>query len=110
VPLNATLAGAVTVAEVTVKMPVAAPMAVGVKITPTVQLAPPARLLGQLFCVKLNGAATVSVSELAAVLPELETVTICVALDWPVNTSAKVNCDGFTFSPAAAVPAPFNGT
>jgi hypothetical protein len=80
-------------------------------MTPTAQLAPAARLLPlQLSCVRLNGAAMVSVNEVAAKLPVLVTVTVCAALDWLVSVAAKVNCDGLALSTVVADPLPLSGT
>ena len=54
VPLSVTLAGVAIEADVTVNVPVSVPVAVGSKTTPTVQLAPAARLVVQVFCVRPN--------------------------------------------------------
>jgi hypothetical protein len=110
VPLKATLAGTGTEAEATARVPVAVPLTVGVNITPAVQLAPAARLLVQVFCVRLKGAAVVSVSAVAAKLPVLVTVTVCAALEAPVIVDGKVNFEGLTPSPVVTVPLPFSGT
>jgi len=110
VPLNRTLAGVAGDAAVTCNVPVTTPVAVGVKITPTEQFAPAARLLEQVLWVKLNGAEAASFKALAAALPASLMVTVCAALDWPVTVAGKVNCAGLTFSPFVAVAEPFSGT
>jgi hypothetical protein len=48
------MAGVVNDVELAVNVPLTAPLAVGVKTTPVEQLAPAARLLEQVFCVRLN--------------------------------------------------------
>jgi hypothetical protein len=83
---------------------------VGAKTTPTEQTAAGARLAVHVFCVSANPELTVSASSLAATLPELLMVTVCAALDAPTTVTPKLNCAGLTFSPAAAFPAPLNGT
>lgn len=96
--------------EVTVNAPVTAPLTVGWKMTPTVQLAPEARLRGQVFCAMPNWELTDKVSEEAAKLAVLLTVTDCAALDWPGATAGKVNWAGFTPRPDATCPVPLSGT
>jgi len=100
----------VIVAEVTVSAPATVPLAVGWKTMPTEQLAPEARLWGQVFCTMLNWELTVRRSEAAATLAVLLTVTVCDALDWPGATAGKVNWAGFTCRPDATCPVPFSGT
>jgi hypothetical protein len=98
------------VAEVTVSAPVTVPPAVGWKTIPTEQLAPEARLTGQVFSVMLNCELTDRRSEEAAMLAVLLTVTVCAALDWPGTTAGKVNWAGLTCRPDATCPVPLSGT
>jgi hypothetical protein len=104
------MAGMAIVAEVAVIAPVTVPLAVGWKMTPTEQLAPEARLWGQVFCTMLNWALTDRRSEEAAKLAVLLTATVCTALDWPGATAGKVNWAGFTSRPDATCPVPLSGT
>ena len=110
VPLKATVATLTTVAEVTVKEPVCAPVEVGAKTTPTVQLEPAASEVVQVFCVREKPAVTESASWVAATVLELLTVTVWTALVEPATAGEKVNCAGATLSPAVTVPAPLSGT
>ena len=66
VPLKATVAGAENEPELTVRMPVAAPDAVGAKLTPTVQLDAALRLPWQVNGVTVKPEVAVKVSVLAA--------------------------------------------
>src|SRR5271165_2446607 len=79
-------------------------------MTPAVQLAPAAKLLGHVFCVKLNGEAAESASEPAAKLFELVTVTVCASEDWPGVTAAKFKLDGLTFNAGGRTPVPARAT
>jgi hypothetical protein len=110
VALSVTLAWLAIAADATFNVPVAAPVAAGANTTPTVQAAPAGRLAAQVFWVNANPVLTVTASCVAAKLLELLMVTVCAALDVPTAVAAKLNCAGFTFSPAAAFPAPLNGT
>ncbi len=109
IPVRITVA-VFKVDEPTVSVPPAVPFAVGVNTTPVVQLAPAARLVVQVFCVRLKGAVTVSVSPAALRLLALLTVTVCAALAWPSVASVNVICAGLTFNPDAASPAPLSAT
>lgn len=109
VPLNAMVA-VFNVAEPTVNEPATLPFPVGVNTTPTVQFAPAARTAAQLFCVRLNGVVTASVSPVAFTLLVLLIVAVCAALVWPRADSVNVICAGLTFNPDAASPAPLNAT
>ena len=62
-PARATVAGVATADDVTVRTPVEEPLAGGPKTTEAVQLAPAARVLVQVFCVTLNGAAVARAME-----------------------------------------------
>jgi hypothetical protein len=110
VPLSVTLAWSAIATDATFNVPVAIPVAAGANTTPTVQVALAARVAAHVFWVSANPALAVSVSCVAATVPELLMVTVCAALDVPTAVAAKLNCAGLTFSPAAAFPAPFNGT
>jgi hypothetical protein len=75
-----------------------------------VQLVPAARLVPQIFCVRLNCALTVTVRELAAKLPVLLIVTVCAGLACPGISAGKLNCAGLTLRPVVTVPVPFRAT
>src|ERR1035441_1226149 len=79
-------------------------------MTPTVQLAPVARLPGQVFSVRLNGGAAERPSEPAAGPLPLVTVTVCAALDWPRTTFPKLKLDGLTLSTGGCNPVPESAT
>jgi hypothetical protein len=109
-PLSVTLAWLPIAGEATFNVPVAAPVAAGANTTPTEHDAPPPRLVPQVFAVSANPALAVSASCVAASLLVLLMVTVCAALELPTAVAVKLNCAGFTFSPAAAFPTPFNAT
>jgi len=106
VPLSDTVAVLAMVEDVTVSEPVATPVAVGVKTTPTVQVEPAARLAGQVFCARANPAVTASESALAGALLVLLTVTVCAALVEPTMVGTKVSWEGLTLSPEGTVDEP----
>ena len=108
-PLKST-AAEFNVLELTFSVPATVPLATGVNTTPTEQLAPTARRVPQVFCVRLKGAVVTSVSPLAATVPEFVTVTVCAGLGWPMVAATNVICAGLTLSPEAAVPVPLNPT
>jgi len=87
-PVNATTAGAY-VEEPMVNASLNEPFAAGVNATPAVQLAPAARLVPQVFSVRLKGEAVVSVSPAAASVPEFVTVTVCATLLCPTVATTK---------------------
>ena len=90
--------------------PATVPLAEGVKTTPTEQLAPAARLAPQVFCVRLKGAVTASVSPAAATLLVLVIVAVCAGLDNPTLATANVICAGLTLIPDVACPVPLSAT
>jgi hypothetical protein len=63
-----------------VRLPFTTPFAVGVKMTPTVQFAPAARVAPQEFAIRLNGGDTLIVRLLAVALLVLEIVAVWAAL------------------------------
>ena len=77
VPVRATVVGLLLALLVTVRVPVRAPAAVGLNVTVTVQ-EPPTATLRQLL-VWLKSPVTATPETVAAVVPELVTVTVWAA-------------------------------
>jgi hypothetical protein len=79
VPVSDTCCGLPAALSVIVRVPLADPVAVGVKVTLTVQLAPAASVAPQLL---LSANVPVTAIELIVrlALPVLETVTVCAVL------------------------------
>ena len=91
-------------------IPIADPAVMGAKTTPTVQLAPAAKLAAQLFCIRANPGVTERVNWPAGTALLLLTVTVCTALDDATTVAENINCAGATLSPFGASPAPLSGT
>ena len=85
VPDSATVSGLPGALLLTDRVPVAAPAAVGANVTPTVQEAPAASDVPQLFDSP-NGPVTPIEDIDAALLPGLDTVTVCAELVDPTAT------------------------
>jgi len=75
VPLRLTVCGLVAAPSVKVRAPGAAPSAIGVKVTPTLQLPPAATLVPQVLLAIANGPVATMLLMLSAVLIRLVTVT-----------------------------------
>lgn len=85
-PDRDTLSGLSAALSVTCTFAARAPVAVGRKVTLTVQLAPTAKLAGQLFvCEKSPALAPVIATPLidSAAVPEFVRETECAALEFP---------------------------
>jgi len=106
VPLNATVAAVAIDAELTVNVPVAAPLPMGANDTPTVQLAPGASVPTQVYCVQLKPWLAPIVRTGTANVLVFVIVTICAALVPPAATAPKVKADGLTLSPDAVCAVP----
>lgn len=90
-----------------VTAPVRVPVAVGEKVTDTVQKFDAVRLAAQSFESAKSPDARILV-KLSVALPELVIVKVCATLVVPMFWLAKVNAvfDSVTFGAAAAVPVP----
>jgi hypothetical protein len=90
VPVRDTVCGLPEALSVMVRAPVRVPLAVGVKVTLTVQLVLTARLAPQLLLCAKSPLAVMLVM-LAAAVPVFDTVTGCDALLLPSTCAAKVS-------------------
>jgi hypothetical protein len=106
VPLSVTLAAVAIDAELTDSVPLAAPLAVGAKDTPTVQLAPAANGPTQVYCVQLKPWLAPIVRAGTAYVLVFVMVTVCAALVPPAATAPKLNVAGLTLSPDAVCAVP----
>ena len=79
-PLKETVCGLVSAESVKVRVPVANPDAVGVKVTLTVQVPEAATLVPQVFAETANGPVAVMLVKLSAEVRRLVTVTVFAAL------------------------------
>src|SRR5690348_7966612 len=104
-PVSPTVSGLLLALLVTVSVPVRVPPVVGVNLTDTVQEAPTATLV-QLF-VWLKSPVAATPETVAAVVPELVTVTVWAAVLEPTIVPAKVRLAEAAFSTGpGAVPVP----
>ena len=91
VPLRLTFCGLFEALSVKVSVPLAAPVAVGVNVTPTAQLAPAARLVPQVLLEIAKGPLIPTLEMVRAVLWRLVRVTVTAALVLPTATVPKFN-------------------
>ncbi len=103
VPFRATVWGDPAALSVIVSVPARFPVAVGIKVTATVQVAPAATLVPQLLVWAKSPEAAIEVMASAAV-PVLLTVTACAVLVVPVVWDAKVRLVGESVTAGAGVP------
>ena len=93
VPDSPTVSGLLGALDATDSVPLAAPVAVGAKSTLTVHEPPAAIELPQVL-VWLNGPFTLTDDTDAALVPGLDTVTVCAALVDPTVTVPNDRLDG----------------
>src|SRR3984885_10734303 len=93
VPVRATVSGLPGALDATDRLPVAAPAAVGANFTLTVQDPPAAMEVPQVL-VSLNGALALTDDTDAAVVPGLDTVTVCAELVEPTASLPNERLDG----------------
>ena len=103
VPLSVVVNGLPRPVYATERLPVCAPVVVGLKVTLTVQVALAARELPHAF-VSAKGAAVEMLSPAIAVLEEFFTVTVDAALAVPSPTEPKLWDAGEIVTGAAPVP------
>src|SRR6266851_5517223 len=84
IPVRLTDCGLPEVLSAMLKVPVRVPDAVGVNVTPMVQLAPAATELPQVFASAKSPLAAILLVIVRAALPVLDSVTVCAALVVPV--------------------------
>ena len=89
VPVSAIVSGSPWVLAFMVTAPVRVPIAVGVKVTLRVQLAPAARLALHVF-ISEKSPLTMMPIMLRAELPLLQSVTVCALLHVPTACAGKV--------------------
>jgi hypothetical protein len=82
--------GLVTVESVNVRVPVTAPVAVGEKVTPTVQLAPALMLAPQVLLAILNPALALTERLVSALLSRFVNVTVRAELVVPTLCAGNV--------------------
>lgn len=91
VPLRPTFCGLFEVLSVKVSVPLAAPAAVGVNVTPTLQPAPAAMLVPQVLLAIAKGPLIPTLEIVRDVLWRLVSVTVTGALVLPIATVPKFN-------------------
>ena len=109
VPESATVKVLLVALLATVTLPLAAPFAVGVKVTPAVQEAPAASELPQVL-VSAKPLPAVMEEMVAAALPVFWKVTVCAALVEPTFSLPNESEEGEAVSEALAVEEPEPGT
>ena len=90
VPLRLTVWGLFRALSVNVSVPVAAPVAVGVNVTPTIQLTPAARLVPQVLLAIANAPVAPMLEKFRAMLPRFASVTVLAALVLPTARVPKL--------------------
>jgi hypothetical protein len=108
VPLRLTVCGLLIALSVKLSMPVAAPIAGGEKVTPTVQVPPAARLAPQVLLAMANGPVAAMPVNVSAVLSRLVTVTVFAALVLPAASDPKLRLE--EESVTGALPLPVTAT
>ena len=91
VPVRLTVCGLVIAVSVNVRTPAAEPRAVGVNVTPTVQLAPAATLAPHVLLATANGPLAVILVKLSATFRRFVTVTVLAELVLPTANVPKLN-------------------
>src|SRR5260221_6529155 len=109
VPDSETVAGLPGALLAMLSVPVREPVAVGVKVTLTVQDAPAARVVPQLLVCAKSPVAENEETD-AAVPPVLLTVTACEPLVEPTVWLPKDTLDGFAETDGPEVPPPLGKT
>ncbi len=106
VPLRVTVCGLLIALSVNVSAPVAAPSAVGVKVTPTVQFAPAAMPVPHVLLAMANGppAGTEMLVNVSAVVRRFVTVTAFVALVLPMASVPKLKLEAENVTGALPLP------
>jgi hypothetical protein len=103
-PLSFTVCGLLAALSVNVIVPVLVPAAVGVKVTLTVQLVPPASPLPQaLFAAKAKSPLAAMLVKVSAALPVLAAM---IGIDWlvpPTPSSGKLTFNVDRLKPGASV-------
>ena len=92
-PDSATVSGLPGALDATDSVPLAAPLAVGANLTLTVHEPPAAMELPQVL-VWLNGPLTLTDDTDAAMVPELDTVTVCAEVVEPTVSLPNERLDG----------------
>jgi len=93
VPVKLTVCGLLIAVSAKLSVPVDATSAVGENVTPTVQLAPAARLALQVLLAMANGAVAPMPVNVSAVLSRLVTVTVVAALVFPAASEPKLRLE-----------------
>src|SRR5216684_1509055 len=108
-PVSETDCGLLEAASVMVSVPVREPLAVGVKVTLTVQLELATTLAPQLLVCAKSPLACIPLM-LVAVGPGFDRVTGCEPLALPSACAAKLSAAGVAFRTAFAPPVPVSDT
>lgn len=103
-PVRLVTCGLTAALSVAVKLPSTEPPVVGVNVTPTVQLAPPARLAPQLLLAIAKPALAVMLVMLTDALPPFVRVAVWAALVAPTATVPKSNSLGDQLTGPDPVP------
>lgn len=91
IPTSEAIAASGKLTELAESVPLTTPLVVGVKSTPTEQLAPAARLVPQVLPVRPNGAAAATANCNADRSPVFVIVAVCAALASPSLVCTKFN-------------------
>ena len=95
-PLKATTAGEFAAVLLIIKLPLAAPDALGVKVTLTVMLWPAVNVVGRVLPADENGPDRAMPFTVIDSAPLFEINTPCAALEVLIGTDPRFKVDGFT--------------
>lgn len=104
VPVRLTVCGLFRAVSVNISVPLIVPFAAGVNVTPTVQLAPAARLAPHVLLEIAKLALAVMLEKLRDAPPLLVSVTVLAELAWPTLTCPKFKDVGETVASVLPVP------
>jgi hypothetical protein len=107
-PLRFTVCGLVATSSVKVRVPVALPSAVGLNVTPTVQVAPAAIAPEQVLLAIANGPDTATPEMFRGTFWAFVSVSVCAELVAPTTVELKFNALGENVT--ARDPAPLKET
>jgi len=102
VPVSVTVCGLIGALSVIAMVPLRVPVAVGVRVTLIVQLAPAARLAPHVFVTPKSEEfvpVTLMLEMARLTLPVFERVTVCAALGVPTCCPVNVRLPGEVFAP-----------
>ena len=111
IPVRGTVATVANTLLARLRLPVCAPALAGANSTPTLQLAPAASDVPQVFCASVKPGDTVRARSASATAPlEFVTVTVTAVLVVPTPVTGKLTCAGSNWTAPVNPPVPLSAT